>query len=144
MDFTNGGRPQISLRALFQARTGTWVEPPTSFNFMESWIHFIHHMTPLLVKARANVTFMPCCFDFVIFANLTSKSVKLKLSSSYSCYRRNNNQTKSHYTMLLSQWRPHQTRLLIIHFTFDNILHNCGRLTSRKLIVVFKIMKWNL
>jgi hypothetical protein len=24
-----GGRPQVPLRALFQARAGTWVEPPT-------------------------------------------------------------------------------------------------------------------
>ena len=27
--FTGGGTPQVPLRALFQARTDTWVEPPT-------------------------------------------------------------------------------------------------------------------
>jgi hypothetical protein len=27
--FTGGGRPQVPLRALFRARAGTWVEPPT-------------------------------------------------------------------------------------------------------------------
>jgi hypothetical protein len=27
--FTGRGRPQVPFRALFQARTGTWVEPPT-------------------------------------------------------------------------------------------------------------------
>jgi hypothetical protein len=27
--FIGGGRPQVPLRALFQARAGTWVEPPT-------------------------------------------------------------------------------------------------------------------
>jgi hypothetical protein len=27
--YIGGGRPQVPLRALFQARVGTWVEPPT-------------------------------------------------------------------------------------------------------------------
>jgi hypothetical protein len=27
--YIGGGRPQVPLRALFQARADTWVEPPT-------------------------------------------------------------------------------------------------------------------
>jgi hypothetical protein len=27
--FHGGGRPQVSLQAIFQAQVGTWVEPPT-------------------------------------------------------------------------------------------------------------------
>jgi hypothetical protein len=35
--FIGGGRPQVPLRALFQARAGTWVEPPT-FRKPAGWL----------------------------------------------------------------------------------------------------------
>jgi hypothetical protein len=35
--FIGRGRPQVPLRALFQARSGTWVEPPT-FRKPAGWL----------------------------------------------------------------------------------------------------------
>jgi hypothetical protein len=43
--FIGGGRPQVPLRALFQARAGTWVEPPT-FRKPAGWPPHMKHFDP--------------------------------------------------------------------------------------------------
>jgi hypothetical protein len=44
--FIGGGRPQMPLRALFQARVGTWVEPPT-FREPAGWLpHMKDNINP--------------------------------------------------------------------------------------------------
>jgi hypothetical protein len=43
--FIGGGRPQVSLRALFQARAGTWVEPPT-FRKPAGWLPHMKDFDP--------------------------------------------------------------------------------------------------
>jgi hypothetical protein len=40
-----GGRPQVPLRALFQARAGTWVEPPT-FRKPAGWLPHMKDFDP--------------------------------------------------------------------------------------------------
>jgi hypothetical protein len=40
-----GGRPQVPLRALFQARAGTWVEPPT-FRKPAGWLPHMKDFNP--------------------------------------------------------------------------------------------------
>ena len=39
VSFTSAGRPQVPLRALFQTRAGTWIEPPT-------WVASSHERIP--------------------------------------------------------------------------------------------------
>jgi hypothetical protein len=43
--FIGGGRPQVPLRALFQARAGTWVEPPT-FRKPAGWLPHMKDFDP--------------------------------------------------------------------------------------------------
>jgi hypothetical protein len=43
--FIGGGRPQVPLRALFQARAATWVEPPT-FRKPAGWLPHMKDFDP--------------------------------------------------------------------------------------------------
>jgi hypothetical protein len=43
--FIGGGRPKVPLRALFQARSGNWVEPPT-FRKPAGWLPHMKDFDP--------------------------------------------------------------------------------------------------
>jgi hypothetical protein len=50
--FTGGGRPQVPFRALFQARTGTGVEQPTSRKLAGQLHHIKEYKVPLGIRTH--------------------------------------------------------------------------------------------